>query len=127
MLSPALQTEAVNLRKELLEAFRAGKFLEAVFNCSLGNGDRRDQTASEVVILHNEGLIDIVSAFEALKKDPTSHPDFFLTRHIFEKAPAPKISHADANVFASPVRTAVSVFRLRTWTFDFCSSSRSAS
>jgi hypothetical protein len=76
----------VNLREELLQAYSEGKFLEAVFRCSLASGDRRDEIASELVALHNEGLIDVVTAFEALKKDSATQPDFFLTRNIFEKA-----------------------------------------
>ena len=36
--------------------------------------------------LHNEGLIDVVGAFESLKNKSSNGPDFFLTRHVFEKA-----------------------------------------
>ena len=88
----------MNLREELLQAHTEGKFLDAVFKCSLsGTGDRRAEVSSELVALHNEGLIDIVAAFEALKKDSTSQPDFFLTRHIFETA-LPQISAATPSV-----------------------------
>ncbi len=83
----------MNLREELLQAHSEGKFLDAVFKCSLGTGDRRAEVSSELAALHNEGLVDIVAAFEALKKDSTSQPDFFLTRHIFETA-LPQISAA---------------------------------
>ena len=87
----------VNLRKELLEAYGAGDFLEAVFRCSLASGDRRDEVASELVALHNEGLIDIVIAFEGLKNDPAAKPDFFLTRNVFENA-LPQISASISSV-----------------------------
>jgi hypothetical protein len=96
----------VNIRDELLEAFRAGNFLEAVFKCSLGNGDRRVETAAVLATLHNETLIDIVSAFEALKKNSSLQADFFLTRHIFEEA-LPEISAPTASV----LRCVTNLFR----------------
>jgi hypothetical protein len=76
----------VSLRKELLEAYSTDKFLEAIFRSSLAGGDQSEVVASELVVLHNEGQIDIVRAFENLKSNPAAGVDFFLTRNVFEKA-----------------------------------------
>jgi hypothetical protein len=74
-----------NLRLELLEAHRSGSFLQTVLKASMREWDRRDEVASELGALHNEGVIDVVEAFGELHKGAEGQPDFFLTRHIFEK------------------------------------------
>jgi hypothetical protein len=51
----------------------------------LADHNDRSALALELVALHNEGLIDVVGAFESLNKS-SNGPDFFLTRHVFEKA-----------------------------------------
>lgn len=48
-------------------------------------GNRKALT-SELVALHNEGLIDVVEAFEHLTNGSPKGPDFFHTRHIFQDA-----------------------------------------
>jgi len=62
-------------RNELLDSYKAGNFLEKIYEFSLAEGDD-DALISELVALHNEGLIDVVEAFKALKS-PSSR------KHIF--------------------------------------------
>jgi hypothetical protein len=79
-------TAANNHRDALLAASRAGNFLETIYACSMADRDEREDFALEIATLHNEGLIDVVAAFEELKNHNPNGPDFFLTRHVFEKA-----------------------------------------
>lgn len=73
-------------RDDLLQSYKSGNFLETVYACSSNDHADRSAVVSELVVLHNEGLIDVVEAFQALKKDSSNGHDFFLTRNIFEKA-----------------------------------------
>jgi len=73
-------------RDALLAGFKAGNFLETVYACLLADHDEREDLALELAALHNEGLIDVVAAFEDLKNKSVNGPDFFLTRHVFETA-----------------------------------------
>ena len=73
-------------RESLLAGARAGHFLQAVYDNSLATQDERDDLSLELAELHNEGLVDVVAAFEGLKNSASGGPDFFLTRHVFEKA-----------------------------------------
>ncbi|MCG8023944.1 MAG: hypothetical protein JAZ02_08165 [Candidatus Thiodiazotropha endolucinida] len=65
---------------------KAGNFLQAVYANSSSSRDQRNKLASEVAMLHNEGLVDVVAAFQDLKHNTTNGVDFFLTRHVFENA-----------------------------------------
>lgn len=76
----------MNCRDILLKAYSEGHFLEAVYDCLSADREERNELALEVASLHNEGLIDVVLAFEALSNAPESGLDFFLTRNIFEQA-----------------------------------------
>ena len=73
-------------RDDLLRSYEAGNFLETVYACSLADQNDGSALALELVALHNEGLIDVVGAFESLENKSSNGPDFFLTRHVFEKA-----------------------------------------
>lgn len=73
-------------RDELLRSYEIGDFLETVYARSSADHNDHSTLALELVALHNEGLIDVVEAFESLKINLSNGPDFFLTRHIFEKA-----------------------------------------
>lgn len=75
----------MSIRDRLLQSYETGNFLETVYACSLADNNDRNALALELVALHNEGLIDVVKAFESLKNEPSNGPDFFLTRYIFEK------------------------------------------
>lgn len=75
-----------SLREALLTGAREGQLLQTVYaNSSAARGER-DDLASELAALHNEGLVDVVATFEGLKKSAPGSPDFFLTRHVFEQA-----------------------------------------
>lgn len=76
----------MSVRDDLLRGFATGNFLETVCTCSLTDDDNRSALASELAALHNEGLIDVVAAFEALEKRSPSGQDFFLTRRVFEES-----------------------------------------
>lgn len=73
-------------RDDLLRSYETGNFLETVYACSLADHNDGSALALELVALHNEGLIDVVGAFESLTNKSSNGPDFFLTRHVFEKA-----------------------------------------
>lgn len=84
-------------RKErLLAASNTGKFLEAVYASSLAECEECDDLALELAALHNEGSVNVVAAFENLKSISSNGPDFFLTRHVFEKT----LPHLNAPVSA---------------------------
>jgi hypothetical protein len=87
-------TETNNRSDALLAGFKAGNFLETVYACLTADRDERENVAVELAALHNEGLIDVVAAFEDLKNKSVNGPDCFLTRHVFEKA----LPHLDAEV-----------------------------
>lgn len=76
----------MSCRDNLLKAYSEGNFLEAVYACLSADRDEREETASELVALHNERLVDVVGAFGALDGTGTNGPDFFLTRQVFEQA-----------------------------------------
>jgi hypothetical protein len=97
---------ANNVRDALLAGFKAGNFLETVYACSLADRDERDDLALELAVLHNEGVIDVVAAFEDLKNKSLHGPDFFLTRHVFETA----LPHLNATV-SSVMRCVLRLYR----------------
>jgi hypothetical protein len=75
-----------NRREALLESSKAGNFLETVYASSRSDRDERGDLDSDLAALHNEGLINIVSAFENLKNESSQGHAFFLMRDVFEKA-----------------------------------------
>src|SRR5689334_15199667 len=85
----------------LVAAFKAGNFLETVFACSRADRNEREDLALELAALHNDGLVDVIAGFKDLRNRSSSGPDFFITRHIFEKA----LPHLNAPV--SPVMSCV--------------------
>lgn len=86
-----------SLRDALLAGARAGHLLQAVYANSSAVQEERDDLARELAAIHNEGLVDVVAAFEGLKNSAPGGPDFFLTRHVFEKA-LPHLSAPVASV-----------------------------
>jgi hypothetical protein len=73
-----------NLRNDLLEANKEGKFLEFVYKNTLRElRENRTDLYEELIYLHNEGLINIVDVFKKLEN--SGKHDFFLTRNVFEK------------------------------------------
>ena len=87
-------TDANNLRDAILAGYRAGNFLQTVFSCLTADHEERETVALELAALHNDGTIDVVAAFEKLRNHNPNGPDFFLTRHVFEKA----LPHINAEV-----------------------------
>jgi hypothetical protein len=87
--------EVSDRRDTLVDAFKAGNFLETVHACLQADRGEGDRLSLELAALHNEGLIDVVAGFENLKNQ-SSGPNFFLTRRIFEKA----LPHLNASVLA---------------------------
>ncbi len=76
----------LTLKEQLMEAHRTGGFLQAVYDAGMRvDDDQQAKVAAELVALHNERLIDIIDAFQALKND-NSGPDFFLMEHILGRA-----------------------------------------
>lgn len=73
-------------RETLLEGYKTGDFLQAICSISMENTEAPNELALELAALHNENLIDVVAAFENLKEKASNGVDFFLTRHVFEKA-----------------------------------------
>ena len=96
----------VSNRDDLLKSYETGNFLETVYASSLADRNDRNALALELVALHNEGLIDVVGAFESLRSNSSNGPDFFLTRHVFEEA----LPDLDAPVL-SVVRCVVQLYR----------------
>lgn len=76
----------MNNRENLLKGYEAGNFLETLYACLTADHDARSALALDLVALHNEKLMDVVDAFESLSNKSSNGPDFFLTRHVFEKA-----------------------------------------
>jgi hypothetical protein len=76
----------VSYREDLLRSYKTGNFLETVYACSVKDSQDFSILASDLAALHNEGLLDIVGAFELLNNEPSSGLDFFQTRRVFEKA-----------------------------------------
>jgi len=75
-----------NLRNDLIIAFQQGNFLQVVYDKSLSESGNRSALKEELVSMHNDKLIDVIACFRALENNPDTTYDFFLTRHILEKA-----------------------------------------
>jgi hypothetical protein len=74
-----------SLRGVLLTGAREGRLLQTVYANLSAAREERDDLASVLAALHNEGLVDVVATFEGLKNGVPGGPDFFLTRHVFEE------------------------------------------
>lgn len=74
-------------RKEMLvAASKSGTFLEAVYKGYLAEREEREDLALDIAALHNEGRVDVVAEFEKFNNKQAGGPEFFMTRHVFEKA-----------------------------------------
>ena len=69
--------DANNPRDAILTGYREGNFLKTVFSCLTADHEEREKVALELAALHNDGLIDVVAAFEELKNHSANGPDFF--------------------------------------------------
>lgn len=79
-----MNKEKGNLAQQIVEAGKAGTFLEFVYKASR-NQQHEDQIVELLISVHNTGELDIVNEFKNLENKPHSGRDFFLTRHLFEK------------------------------------------
>ena len=75
-----------NLRNDLIVAFQEGNFLQAVYDKSLSEHENGNDLTDELVRMHNDGLLDVVTAFKDLRNKPDAGYNFFITSSIFEKA-----------------------------------------
>jgi len=75
---PKIEAEElwVSTRDDLLRSDKDSNFLETVYACSSNDHADRSAVVSELVALHNEGLIDVVGSFQSLKNDTSNGPDF---------------------------------------------------
>ena len=72
-------------REELIRSYDVGNFLEVVHASWMSARADLQTLVPQMVALHNEGEVDLVAAYEKLE-NTTDGPDFFSTRHLFEKA-----------------------------------------
>lgn len=77
--------EIDDLRDQLLAASDEGEFLLLIYKASLDNRHSNDTFTEELAKLHNEGSVDVISAFRSLQNNPDTGVDFWLTRHMLEK------------------------------------------
>jgi hypothetical protein len=75
-----------NLRNDLIVAYKECNFLKVVYENSSGELENCNDIAKELVSLHNDGLLDVITGFRTLQNKSDAGYDFFLTRHILEKA-----------------------------------------
>lgn len=75
-----------NLRNDLIVAFQEGNFLQAVYDKSLSEHESGNDLTDELVRMHNDGLLDVIEGFKALRNKSDAGYDFFMTRSILEKA-----------------------------------------
>ena len=75
-----------DLKNELTQSYKAGTLLQTIYDSARTERDGRDALVVQLVALHNEGVVDIVSAFSSFENRPDHGIDFFPTRRLFEKA-----------------------------------------
>ena len=76
-----------DLRKDLISAFQAGKFLETVYEKTLSeHGSGHDDLTDELVRMHNNGLLDVIAGFKSLRNKSDAGYNFFTIRRVLEKA-----------------------------------------
>lgn len=88
-----------SLRDALIDSFKAGTFIQVVYARSMAERGQNTTLAAELAALHNAGAIDVIAGFTSLKNKPGSGVNFFLTRHVFEKA-LPQITASIQSVIA---------------------------
>jgi hypothetical protein len=75
-----------NLRNDLIVAFQEGNFLQVLYDKSLSERESGNDLTDELVSMHNDGMLDVIAGFRALRNKSDAGYDFFITRHILEKA-----------------------------------------
>ena len=72
--------------EKLVAAYQEGRLIEVAYEMSHGCKENRLSVSGLLAELHNKGDIDLIDAFSGLQKNTPNGPDFFLSRHLFEKA-----------------------------------------
>ncbi|WP_419653490.1 hypothetical protein [Thiolapillus sp.] len=72
--------------EKLLAAHKEGRLIEVAYEMSHGGRENRLSVSDLLAELHNKGDIDLIDAFSGLQKNTPNGPDFFSSRHLFEKA-----------------------------------------
>jgi hypothetical protein len=80
-----MNEETSSLEKQLVDGLSSGTLLEAIQRIRLNNRTERETLGQEVAALHNSGKIDAIAEFRKLKQSDQKH-DFFMVRHVLEKA-----------------------------------------
>ena len=75
-----------NLRNDLIVAFQEGNFLQVLYDKSLSERESGNDLTDELVSMHNDGMLDVIAGFRALRNKSDAGYDFFITSHILEKA-----------------------------------------
>ena len=73
-------------RADLLMGIKNGNLIETICKLEVTNLSERNSLALELVALHNEGLVDVIKAFEALTINLPDGSDYFLAQYVFAKA-----------------------------------------
>lgn len=74
----------LDIRDKIIEGKRSGSFLDTVYRLCLSDRDERSMVSQELISLHNDKVVNVVSEFLELRNSAKGH-DFFLTRHVFEE------------------------------------------
>ena len=72
--------------EKIVFAYKESRLLKTAYELSRGSDENRQAIISLLSDLHNKGEIDLVVAFSSLQKSVPDGPNFFLARHLFEKA-----------------------------------------
>jgi hypothetical protein len=113
------------LRQKLLTAYRMGNFLQTAVEATFDTEEKVNNVADTLVLLHNEGHIDLIEQFKGLRNCQDSGLDFFLARDLLERslprimAPLQHVMECVAHIAAEAGHdmTANSIF---TPFMDFC-------
>lgn len=76
---------------EYQEAFEKGVLLQTIYDKMIGHWDDLAIQVEELIVLHNSGRINLITCFSSLRNVENRAPDFFIVRHILEKA-LPKLT-----------------------------------
>ncbi|WPD25049.1 MAG: hypothetical protein SD837_10895 [Candidatus Electrothrix scaldis] len=80
-----MNEETSSLKKQLVDGLSSGTLLEAIRCIRLNNRADREALGQEIAALHNVGKIDAIAEFRKLNRSDQQH-DFFMVRHVLEKA-----------------------------------------
>ncbi len=73
------------LRQKLLEAYREGNFLQTAVESTFDVEENSNDVTETLVVLHNDGHIDLIEQFKSLRNRRDSGVDFFLALVLLER------------------------------------------